>query len=67
MAHLCIKPSPRDVNGWEMHYQEKSFLFQCKERFGVKTGERHVYMLIVYMYYYTLTYYVQREVRREDR
>mmetsp|Transcript_19657 Transcript_19657/g.42679 ORF Transcript_19657/g.42679 Transcript_19657/m.42679 type:complete len:573 (-) Transcript_19657:147-1865(-) len=32
----------RDVNGWEMHYQEKSFLFQCKERFGVGTGE-HVW------------------------
>lgn len=25
-----------------MHYQEKSFLYQCKERFGVKLGE-HVW------------------------
>lgn len=30
------------VNGWEMHYMEKSFLHQCKERFGVDTGE-HVW------------------------
>ncbi|RYY85622.1 hypothetical protein EON63_07195 [archaeon] len=22
----------RDVNGWEAHYQEKSFLYQCKDR-----------------------------------
>jgi len=29
----------RDVNGWEMHYMEKSFLHQCKERFGVEVGE----------------------------
>jgi diadenosine tetraphosphatase ApaH/serine/threonine PP2A family protein phosphatase len=29
----------RDVNGWEAHYLEKSFLFQCKERFGVSLGE----------------------------
>jgi diadenosine tetraphosphatase ApaH/serine/threonine PP2A family protein phosphatase len=27
------------VNGWEEHYQEKSFLFQCKERFGADVGE----------------------------
>jgi diadenosine tetraphosphatase ApaH/serine/threonine PP2A family protein phosphatase len=30
------------VNGWEMHYMEKSFLHQCKERFGVEVGE-HVW------------------------
>jgi len=30
----------RDVNGWEMHYMEKSFLHQCKERFGVDVGEQ---------------------------
>eukprot|EP01035_Chromulina_nebulosa_P018643 gene18643-24384_t len=29
----------RDVNGWEDHYKEKSFLYQCKERFGVELGE----------------------------
>jgi hypothetical protein len=27
------------VNGWEQHYLEKSFLFQCKDRFGVALGE----------------------------
>jgi diadenosine tetraphosphatase ApaH/serine/threonine PP2A family protein phosphatase len=27
------------VNGWEQHYQEKSFLYQCKERFGYQLGE----------------------------
>lgn len=27
------------VNGWEQHYLEKSFFFQCKERFGVELGE----------------------------
>ncbi|KAJ1423363.1 Metallo-dependent phosphatase-like protein [Ochromonadaceae sp. CCMP2298] len=29
----------RDVNGWEDHYGEKSFLFQCKQRFGEEFGE----------------------------
>lgn len=29
----------RDVNGWEQHYQEKSFLYQCKDRFGIDVGE----------------------------
>ena len=29
----------RDVNGWEDHYKEKSFLFQCKMRFGEAKGE----------------------------
>jgi diadenosine tetraphosphatase ApaH/serine/threonine PP2A family protein phosphatase len=29
----------RDVNGWEEHYKDKSFLFQCKERFGKSLGE----------------------------
>ena len=29
----------RDVNGWEEHYKEKSFLFQCKKRFGPYLGE----------------------------
>jgi len=28
----------RDVNGWETHYQERSFLRQCKDRFGVAKG-----------------------------
>lgn len=30
------------MNGWELHYMEKSFLHQCKERFGVEVGE-HVW------------------------
>jgi hypothetical protein len=29
----------RDVNGWEEHYADRSFLFQCKQRFGVDVGE----------------------------
>jgi hypothetical protein len=29
----------RDVNGWEEHYREKSFLYQCKQRFGPVQGE----------------------------
>jgi diadenosine tetraphosphatase ApaH/serine/threonine PP2A family protein phosphatase len=29
----------RDVNGWEDHYVEKSFLYQCKDRFGKHIGE----------------------------
>ena len=29
----------RDVNGWEDHYRERSFLWQCKDRFGVAKGE----------------------------
>jgi hypothetical protein len=28
------------VNGWEEHYGEKSFLFQCKKRFGRVVGEK---------------------------
>lgn len=27
------------MNGWEQHYLEKSFLFQCKDRFGLTLGE----------------------------
>lgn len=30
----------RYVNGWEAHYRERSFLWQCKERFGVKLGSK---------------------------
>eukprot|EP00597_Dinobryon_sp_UTEXLB2267_P000795 CAMPEP_0170073404 /NCGR_PEP_ID=MMETSP0019_2-20121128/10839_1 /TAXON_ID=98059 /ORGANISM="Dinobryon sp., Strain UTEXLB2267" /LENGTH=565 /DNA_ID=CAMNT_0010282935 /DNA_START=107 /DNA_END=1804 /DNA_ORIENTATION=+ len=30
----------RDVNGWEEHYADKSFLFQCKDRFGADRGEQ---------------------------
>jgi hypothetical protein len=30
----------RDVNGWEKHYLEKSFLYQCKDRFGIPLGEQ---------------------------
>ena len=30
----------RDVNGWEEHYGDRSFLFQCKRRFGIDMGER---------------------------
>ena len=29
----------RDVNGWEEHYTEKSFLYQCKMRFGEAKGD----------------------------
>mmetsp|Transcript_5507 Transcript_5507/g.8315 ORF Transcript_5507/g.8315 Transcript_5507/m.8315 type:complete len:407 (+) Transcript_5507:380-1600(+) len=29
----------RDVNGWVEYYQEKSFLWQCQNRFGMKLGE----------------------------
>eukprot|EP00605_Chrysophyceae_sp_TOSAG23-4_P002316 GSChrysophyteH1.ASY1.ANO1.2562.1 assembled CDS len=28
----------RDVNGWEEHYAEKSFVRQCKDRFGSHIG-----------------------------
>lgn len=28
------------VNGWEAHYAEKSFLYQCKDRFGEMQGEQ---------------------------
>ena len=28
----------RDVNGWEEHYGEKSFIRQCKDRFGAHVG-----------------------------
>lgn len=30
----------RDVNGWEEHYGERSFIFQCRERFGDDLGFR---------------------------
>jgi diadenosine tetraphosphatase ApaH/serine/threonine PP2A family protein phosphatase len=29
----------RDVNGWEEHYGDRSFIAQCKNRFGPVTGE----------------------------
>jgi len=28
----------RDVNGWEDHYGTRSFIYQCKERFGDELG-----------------------------
>lgn len=28
------------VNGWEDHYHDKSFLYQCKDRFGRERGEQ---------------------------
>lgn len=28
----------RDVNGWEEHYHDKSFIYQCKDRFGYELG-----------------------------
>lgn len=28
----------RDVNGWEEHYGERSFLWQCRQRFGDDVG-----------------------------
>jgi len=30
----------RDVNGWEEHYGERSFLWQCRDRFGDEMGMR---------------------------
>lgn len=30
----------RDVNGWEEHYGERSFIYQCRERFGDDLGFR---------------------------
>ena len=29
----------RDVNGWEEHYGDRSFIAQCKNRFGEARGE----------------------------
>ncbi|CAM9679230.1 unnamed protein product [Chrysoparadoxa australica] len=29
----------RDVNGWVDHYRERSFLYQCQQRFGEVLGE----------------------------
>lgn len=29
----------RDVNGWEEHYGDRSFIAQCKSRFGEDRGE----------------------------
>jgi len=28
----------REVNGWEDHYGDRSFMWQCKQRFGTQTG-----------------------------
>mmetsp|Transcript_22502 Transcript_22502/g.29162 ORF Transcript_22502/g.29162 Transcript_22502/m.29162 type:complete len:712 (+) Transcript_22502:86-2221(+) len=30
----------RDVNGWKEHYGERSFLWQCENRFGIDIGTR---------------------------
>jgi len=30
----------RDVNGWEEHYAERSFIYQCRSRFGDDVGYR---------------------------
>jgi diadenosine tetraphosphatase ApaH/serine/threonine PP2A family protein phosphatase len=30
----------RDVNGWEEHYGERSFIYQCRNRFGDDIGYR---------------------------
>lgn len=30
----------RDVNGWEEHYAERSFIYQCRSRFGDEIGYR---------------------------
>jgi hypothetical protein len=30
----------RDVNGWEEHYGERSFIYQCRRRFGDDLGYR---------------------------
>lgn len=34
ISSLITHPVFFQVNGWEEHYREKSFLFQCKQRFG---------------------------------
>jgi Calcineurin-like phosphoesterase len=34
----------RDVNGWEEHYGEKSFIWQCRNRFGDDLGYRMWYV-----------------------
>ena len=30
----------RDVNGWEEHYGDRSFIYQCRARFGDELGYR---------------------------
>ena len=30
----------RDINGWEEHYGERSFMYQCRKRFGDSAGYR---------------------------
>lgn len=34
----------RDINGWEEHYGERSFMYQCRKRFGDSIGYRVWYV-----------------------
>lgn len=34
----------RDINGWEEHYGERSFMYQCRKRFGDSAGYRVWYV-----------------------
>jgi hypothetical protein len=34
----------RDINGWEEHYGERSFIYQCRSRFGDDAGYRIWYV-----------------------
>lgn len=37
----------RDINGWEEHYGERSFMYQCRKRFGDSTGYRVWYVKVM--------------------
>ena len=60
------------VNGWEEHYREKSFLSQCKKRFGTSLGETvwevecsdsvphkkiRLFPLLFYLFYFVVSFY----------
>jgi hypothetical protein len=36
----------RDVNGWEEHYGDRSFIWQCRNRFGDDLGYRVWYVIL---------------------
>ena len=37
----------RDINGWEEHYGERSFMYQCRKRFGDSAGYRVWYVCTI--------------------